>query len=121
VDAGLFSINASSGNVTFKATPNFEAPTDSGRNNVYDITVTASDGLLSSAPRAVAITVTNVNEAPSITSGGTASFAENATGTVYTATGSDADPSSLSDLPRRPGLGYDLAASIFLLAWTFPG
>ena len=91
VDAGLFSINASSGNVTFKATPNFEAPTDSGRNNVYDITVTASDGGLSSAARAVAITITNLNEAPSITSGGTARFAENTGGRAYIAQGTDPD------------------------------
>jgi trimeric autotransporter adhesin len=95
-DAGLFDINASSGAVTFRAAPNFEAPGDGGANNIYDITVTASDGSLSSAPRAVAITVTNVNEAPGITSGGSASFAENVTGTVYTATGSDPESASLT-------------------------
>jgi trimeric autotransporter adhesin len=95
-DAGLFDINASSGAVTFRAAPNFEAPGDAGANNVYDITVTASDGSLSSAARAVAITVTEVNEAPSITSGGSASFAENATGTVYTATGSDPESTALT-------------------------
>ncbi|NCY25464.1 MAG: hypothetical protein EBX37_11615, partial [Alphaproteobacteria bacterium] len=32
-----------------------------------------------------------VNHTPSVTSGGTASFAENATGAAYTATGSDPD------------------------------
>jgi hypothetical protein len=93
-DAALFNINSTSGVVTFKSAPNFEAPADAGANNVYDITVTASDGSLSSATQAVAITVTNVNETPSITSGATASFAENGTGTVYTATGSDPDASS---------------------------
>jgi hypothetical protein len=61
-DAGLFDINASSGAVTFKAAPDFETPGDAGANNVYDITVTASDGSLSSAARAVAITVTDVTE-----------------------------------------------------------
>ena len=61
-DAALFNINASSGAVTFKASPNFEAPGDAGANNIYDITVTASDGSLSSAARAVAITVTDVSE-----------------------------------------------------------
>ncbi|NDG51036.1 MAG: hypothetical protein EBY30_18860, partial [Rhodospirillales bacterium] len=91
VDAALFNIDTASGVVTFKTSPNFEAPTDAGANNVYDITVTAFDGSLSSAAQAVAITVTNVNEAPSITSGSSASFAENATGTVYTAAGSDPD------------------------------
>jgi len=35
--------------------------------------------------------VVGSNQAPSITSGGTASFAENSTGTVYTATGTDPD------------------------------
>ena len=64
-DAALFDIS-STGAVTFKAAPDFEAPGDAGGNNVYDITVTASDGTLSSAARAVAITVTNVNEAPQV-------------------------------------------------------
>ena len=89
-DAALFDIN-SAGAVTFKNAPNFEAPTDNGGNNVYDITVTASDGALGSGARAVAITVTNVNEVPNVTSGATASFAENASGTVYQAAGSDPD------------------------------
>ena len=63
-DAALFGINASSGAVTFIAPPNFEAPSDSGGNNIYDITVTASDGGLISAEQAVVITVVDVNEAP---------------------------------------------------------
>ena len=72
--------------------PNYEAPTDTSANNVYDITVTANDGVNTSTARAVAITVTNVNDnTPVITSAATASFAENGTGTVYSATGSDAD------------------------------
>jgi Ca2+-binding RTX toxin-like protein len=64
-DAALFSINAA-GAVSFLAPPNFEVPRDAGGNNVYDITVTASDGSLS-ATRNVAITVTNVAEPPSLT------------------------------------------------------
>jgi Ca2+-binding RTX toxin-like protein len=43
--------------------PDHEAPTDAGGNNVYDITVHASDGIHDTT-QAVAITVTNVNEAP---------------------------------------------------------
>ena len=94
-DAARFDIS-STGAVSFKVTPNFEAPADAGGNNIYDITVTASDGALSSAARAVAITVTNVNEAPSVTSGATASFAENATGTAYRVTATDPERSALS-------------------------
>lgn len=90
-DAALFNINATTGAVTFAAAPNFEAPADAGANNVYDITVTASDGTNTTAAQAVAITVTNVNEAPTLTSAATANFAENATGTVYTATATDPD------------------------------
>ncbi|MFN9095273.1 MAG: FG-GAP-like repeat-containing protein, partial [Alphaproteobacteria bacterium] len=60
-DAGRFNIS-STGAVTFKAAPNFEAPTDAGGNNVYDIIVTASDGTLSSSQN-VAITVTDVSGA----------------------------------------------------------
>ena len=62
-DAALFNINATTGAVTFKSSPNYEAPGDAGGNNVYDVKVTASDGTLSST-KDVAITVTNVNEAP---------------------------------------------------------
>ena len=54
VDAAKFSINSSTGVVKFLSTPNFEAPTDSGGNNTYDITVTASDGLKVSSAKSVA-------------------------------------------------------------------
>ena len=90
-DAALFNINSSTGAVTFKAAPNFEAPADAGGNNVYDVTVTASDGANTTAAQAVSITVTNVNEAPTLTSGAAASFAENGTGTAYTVTATDPD------------------------------
>jgi VCBS repeat-containing protein len=89
-DAARFNINSTTGVVTFKSPPNYEAPTDSGANNVYNITVRASDGALTTS-RAVAITVTNVNEAPTITSGATANFTENGSGTVYTAAATDPD------------------------------
>lgn len=60
-DSVLFDIDASTGVVTFKNAPDFETPLDQGANNVYDITVTASDGTLST-DQAVAITVTDVVE-----------------------------------------------------------
>ena len=45
-DANLFKIDSASGDVTFKGSPNLEAPTDAGANNGYDIVVRASDGSL---------------------------------------------------------------------------
>ena len=89
-DAALFNIDSVTGAVTFKSSPNYEAPTDAGGNNVYDVTIGASDGTVTTT-KDVAITVTNVNEAPTVTSAATASFAENGTGTVYTAAATDPD------------------------------
>ncbi len=68
-DAALFSINASTGALTFLAAPNFEAPTDAGVNNVYDVQISVSDGSNPAVTQDVAVTLTNVNEAPTITSG----------------------------------------------------
>ena len=65
-DANLFNIDINSGIVTFKTAPDFEIPTDSGANNIYDINVIANNGTLSNS-QALAITVTNVNEVVSNT------------------------------------------------------
>jgi len=43
-DAGAFSVS-SSGVVTFSAAPDFEAPADANGDNVYNITVTVTDGV----------------------------------------------------------------------------
>ena len=66
-DAGLFDLDSASGVLSFKATPDFEAPIDSGADNVYELSISASDGA-NSASQALTITVTNVNEAPSFAS-----------------------------------------------------
>ena len=58
-DASLFNINSSTGAVTFKASPDFEAPVDADKNNVYNINVRVSDGSLP-ADKVVAITVTDL-------------------------------------------------------------
>ncbi len=94
-DAALFTINASTGVLSFIAAPNYEAPADAGGDNVYDVTVQVSDGSLSDS-QAIAVTVTSVNDnTPLITSNGggaiaATSVAENAT-TVTTVSATDAD------------------------------
>ena len=45
VDGSLFSVS-SSGVVSFISAPDFEAPQDNGAGNVYNLTVTVSDGSL---------------------------------------------------------------------------
>ncbi|MFY7835708.1 MAG: cadherin domain-containing protein [Novosphingobium sp.] len=74
VDAAKFTINSATGELAFVAAPNFEAPNDSGFNRVYDVVVSASDGFVTDT-QALAITITNVNEAPVITANGGGSTA----------------------------------------------
>jgi len=57
----LFTLTAA-GALTFNAAPNFEAPADAGANNVYDVTVTPTDGTNAGVAAAVAITVSNVDD-----------------------------------------------------------
>ena len=64
VDNAKFTINATTGAVSFIASPDFETPTDAGGNNVYDIKVKVCDNgtPVLCAIKDVAITVTNVVE-----------------------------------------------------------
>ena len=59
-DAALFEIS-SDGALSFKSSPNYESPADTGGDNVYNVTVNRSGGSLD-----VAITVTNVDETGSV-------------------------------------------------------
>ncbi|MFP5247176.1 MAG: hypothetical protein ACLGH0_10820, partial [Thermoanaerobaculia bacterium] len=77
----LFSINGTSGVLTFLAAPNFEAPADADTNNIYLVQVTATDGT-NPIVQSLTVTVTNVNEAPSFTSSATPSVPENTTAVV---------------------------------------
>jgi hypothetical protein len=77
-DAALFAIDAATGSLSFVGAPNFEAPTDAGSDNVYDLVVAASDGSTTDS-RAIAVTVTNSNEGPVITSSAALAILENGT------------------------------------------
>ena len=83
--------------VGWKSSPDFENPADAGSDNTYNLEVKATEaGNANTATRSVVVTVSNVVETtPSITSGSSASFSENATGAVYTvrASASDGDGS----------------------------
>jgi glucose/arabinose dehydrogenase len=56
-DGGLFQITPA-GALSFRAPPDFEAPGDANRNNVYEVTLAVSDGQASTT-QAVQVTVTN--------------------------------------------------------------
>ena len=63
-DAGLFSLSPT-GMLTFKTAPDYEMPTDTGMDNMYEVTITATDNGTPAriAMQALTIRVTDVDEA----------------------------------------------------------
>ena len=61
-DADLFTIDASTGSLTFKAAPDFESPSDDDANNVYLLTITATDSNANASTLDFEVTVIDVNE-----------------------------------------------------------
>ncbi len=91
-DAAKFAINSSTGVLSFLSAPNYEAPTDSGGNNVYDVTVQVSDGTFTDS-QAISVSVSNANEAPlaaadraALTFDGVDDFVNMGSGAVYEVT-----------------------------------
>ena len=60
-DQALFSLDSASGVLSFRAAPDAESPTDTDRDNVYDVEVQASDGVHTDT-QALKIQVTDTNE-----------------------------------------------------------
>ncbi|MDB5390959.1 MAG: Cadherin domain protein, partial [Planctomycetaceae bacterium] len=89
-DASKFLLS-STGVLTFKVAPDFETPTDSGANNVYNLQIKADDGAGGTKSQNIAVTVTPVNDnSPVFTSPAAYNAAENQTA-VGTVTATDAD------------------------------
>ena len=96
-DNDLFDMDAASGGLSFKAAPDYETFLDSDNDGVYQVTISASDGSLSTGnDLELAVSVSNVNEAPTITSATSASIPENTTTTIYTASATDPENDTLT-------------------------
>ena len=65
-DADDFCIT-DAGVLEFETSPDYEAPTDTGRNNRYEVTVIATDSEGTTASRDVTVRVTNVDEPGEVT------------------------------------------------------
>jgi Ca2+-binding RTX toxin-like protein len=91
-----FSIDPTTGVLRFVASPNFEAPTDIGGNNIYDTTITVTNGT-NSVTQDVHVQVTNVNEAPVFTTtpANPITLAENTSPTLYDANATDPEGTGL--------------------------
>ena len=95
-DGGKFSIDGSSGVLSFNTAPNYEAPTDASGNNDYIVEVQASSGSgdrAKTATQTLTVTVTDVNEAP-IAAGSVSAIVLNAGGNaaVIDVSGNFTDP-----------------------------
>ena len=83
-------IISSEGTLSFASTPDYESPSDSGQDNVYEVTVTARDDRLRDHLFEVTVTVEGVDEPPVINGTSTIDdYDENDTGDVATYTASD--------------------------------
>ena len=92
-DAGDFAID-DNGRLTFRRVPDYERPADSGRDNVYNLSVRASDGRYYGYLE-VTVTVTDVNEAPAVTGTDTFNYRENGTANLYTFRATDPERSAI--------------------------
>ena len=97
-DADDFSITAN-GALSFQSPPDFEDEQDADQDNTYVVGLVATDGGGATATQTVTVSVTNVieNQAPTFSSTtASTSVPENSTGTVFTASASDADDDTLT-------------------------
>ena len=78
-DGGDFTINAL-GELRFRNSPDYEHSADSNRDNVYEVTIRASDGRNTGTLEEVqVVTVTDVNEPPTITTSSRTTFTQQET------------------------------------------
>jgi hypothetical protein len=66
-DASDFTINQTSGILSFATAPDFEAPGDANTDNVYEVSVAVSDGRGGSDTQQISVTVTNMDDTSSFT------------------------------------------------------
>ena len=102
VDRNFFTIDEQ-GQFSFSETspPNFEQPSDSGGDNVYDVTIEVRDDISNVDSLPVTVMVRDVNEPPDVTGQQGLSFAENYATESVLATYSAIDPEDTSALITR--------------------
>ena len=91
-DQGRFSIDSSTGVLTFKTPPDYEANASVAGDNAYAVTVETTDGV-STVGQSLVVNIVNVNETPGVLSGAVAVMAENLT-VALDVNGSDPDGTS---------------------------
>ncbi|WP_269616449.1 cadherin domain-containing protein [Prochlorococcus marinus] len=93
-DVNYFSLNSSTGALTFKSPPDYESPTDADSDHIYKVQVKATDSSSTYSYQTVSISVQGVNETPSNISLSSSSFNENISSNSIIATLSTSDVDS---------------------------
>ena len=119
-DGGDFTIN-SEGELTFRYPPNHERPADSGGDNVYELTVRASDGRVYGYYDVV-VTVEPVDEAPDFRSGSreTFTYQENRAWALYTYRATDPEGADVTWSVGGSDAGYFGISASGVLAFSEP-
>src|SRR5262249_43820949 len=90
-DDDLFEIDGT-GQLRFRAAPDYETPDDAGGDHVSEVIVEADDGEATDS-QTITVTVTNANEAPIFANlGGTVSFTENLAAVLLDGNATVTDP-----------------------------
>ena len=126
LDQTRFIIDMASGELSFVASPDYENPTDSNGDNVYQVEVTVEDMAGLYDVQTLNVTITNINDAPVITSDGGGNSAalnidENATAiTTTTSTDQDGDTPTYSITGGEDAglFSIDLATGVLTLTST---
>jgi autotransporter-associated beta strand protein len=100
-DAAQFHINPTTGEITFASSPDFEAPTDQGGDNVYNVTVNVSADFTPArvATQDLTITVTPVNDNSPVFVNASPTFTITANSTAGTTVGTVS--ATDNDLPAQ--------------------
>ena len=109
VDRNHFTID-DQGQFSFSDTspPNFEQPSDSGGDNIYDVTIEVRDDISNTASLPVTVTVRDINEPPEVSGQQNLSFAENhATDSVLATYGATDPEDPSSQITRWSTSGTD--------------
>jgi hypothetical protein len=127
IDSALFTLvtsDSATARVRFLTSPNFEAPSDVGTNNVYDFSVRATDSAGNIANQSISIAVTNINEAPTISINSSATThaitqAENVASLInYAATDVDAGAALSWSLSGIDAADFSINSSSGVLAFV---
>ena len=126
-DQSKFSLTRSTdtaATLAFSSAPNFEIPTDADTNNTYIVVFRALDSVSNAGYETVTVTITNVNEAPSISTNGslathTISQAENSSAvTTYSGTDVDAGTTLAWSISGTDAADFSINAGTGVLAFA---